>query len=80
MADITMCSGERCPLKQICYRHTAKPSEHQSYFAESPVLEGTCEYFLKSEPTKWQYIDGNTCLIGDFKVKQNGGCIKFTER
>jgi hypothetical protein len=27
-----------------------------------------------------QYIDGNTCLIGDFKVKQNGGCIKFTER
>jgi hypothetical protein len=27
-----------------------------------------------------QYIDGNTCLVGDFKVKQNGGCIKFTER
>jgi hypothetical protein len=19
MADITMCSGERCPLRQICY-------------------------------------------------------------
>jgi hypothetical protein len=49
MADITMCSGERCPLKQICYRHTAKPSEHQSYFAQSPVLGGTCEYFLRNE-------------------------------
>jgi hypothetical protein len=49
MADITMCSGERCPLKQICYRHTAKPSERQSYFAQSPVLGGTCEYFLRAE-------------------------------
>ena len=49
MADITMCSGERCPLKQICYRHTAKPSESQSYFAQSPVLEGTCEYFWRAE-------------------------------
>jgi hypothetical protein len=49
MADITMCSGERCPLKQICYRHTAKPSEQQSYFAQSPVLGGTCEYFLRTE-------------------------------
>ena len=49
MADITMCSGERCPLKQICYRHTAKPSEQQSYFAQSPVLGGTCEYFWRAE-------------------------------
>ena len=49
MADITMCSGERCPLKQICYRHTAKPSEQQSYFAQSPVLGGTCEYFWRVE-------------------------------
>ena len=49
MADITMCSGERCPLKQICYRHTAKPSEQQSYFAQAPVLGGTCEYFLRDD-------------------------------
>ena len=45
MPDITMCSGERCPLKQICYRHTAKPSNYQSYFVKAPVLGGTCEYF-----------------------------------
>ena len=49
MPDITMCSGERCPLKQICYRHTAKPSERQSYFAQAPVLAGACEYFWRAE-------------------------------
>jgi hypothetical protein len=49
MADITMCSGEGCPLKQICYRHTAKPSELQSYFAQPPVLGGTCEHFWRTE-------------------------------
>ena len=49
MVDITMCSGERCPLKQICYRHTATPSNYQSYFAQSPVLGGTCEYFWRDE-------------------------------
>ena len=49
MADITMCSGEKCPLKQICYRHTAKPSNYQSYFMKPPVLGGTCEYFWRAE-------------------------------
>ena len=49
MPDITMCTGERCPLKQICYRHTATPSERQSYFGQPPVLGGTCEYFLRDE-------------------------------
>jgi len=49
MADITMCSGEKCPLKQICYRYTAKPSEfRQSYFSRPPVSEGECEYFLRN--------------------------------
>ena len=47
--DITMCTGERCPLKQICYRHTATPSTYQSYFAQSPVLGGTCEYFWRAD-------------------------------
>lgn len=44
-----MCSGEKCPLKQICYRYTAKPSEPQSYFMKPPVLGGTCEYFWRTE-------------------------------
>ncbi len=49
MPDITMCSGEKCPLKQICYRYTAKPSEPQSYFVKAPVLGGTCEYFWRDK-------------------------------
>lgn len=49
MPDIMMCKGDKCPLKQICYRHTAKPSNYQSYFVQAPVLGGTCEYFLRAE-------------------------------
>lgn len=48
MPDITMCSGDECPLKDICYRHTAKPDEHrQSYFVTVPwrSVDLGCEYF-----------------------------------
>lgn len=36
MADLTMCRGGECPLKNRCYRYTASPDEHQSYFVEIP--------------------------------------------
>ena len=50
MADITMCSGEKCPLKENCYRYTAKPNEfRQAYFMEPPVSEGKCEHFWRDE-------------------------------
>ena len=54
MADITMCSGEKCQLKENCYRYTAKPNEfRQAYFMEPPVLGETCEYFWRTdEPEK----------------------------
>lgn len=46
MPDITMCSGEGCPLKESCYRYTAKPSEYwQSYFIDPPIKDGECEYY-----------------------------------
>jgi hypothetical protein len=36
-ADITMCSGQDCPIKEKCYRFTApKSTILQSYFAEPP--------------------------------------------
>lgn len=45
MADITMCKGENCIIKNKCKRYTAKSSEHQSYF--SPIKQdGTCDEFL----------------------------------
>lgn len=27
MADIAMCGGEHCPIKQKCYRYTATPNQ-----------------------------------------------------
>ena len=47
MADITKCDGVGCPLKEKCYRFTAKDNEYgQSYFTETPYNKETktCEY------------------------------------
>ena len=47
MADITKCEGKYCPLKETCYRFTAKDNEYgQSYFIETPYNKETktCEY------------------------------------
>ena len=46
MPDISMCFGAECPLKEQCYRFTAKPDEfRQSYFADPPIKDGKCDYF-----------------------------------
>ncbi len=50
MPDITMCEGTNCPVKEKCFRFTAKPSKyHQTYFADVPgeIKDGkfTCSYF-----------------------------------
>jgi hypothetical protein len=48
MADITMCKGNYCPLKESCYRYTAKPNEYrQSYFVNAPVKNGKCNEYMK---------------------------------
>lgn len=54
MADITKCTGEGCPKKEKCYRHTAVESLRQSYFVKAPVQlkEGGflyCEYYWPVE-------------------------------
>lgn len=37
MADITMCKGTNCPIKQNCHRALAIPNLNwQSYFSEIP--------------------------------------------
>lgn len=36
MADITKCTGDHCPIKDKCYRHTAPSSEWQTWFVETP--------------------------------------------
>ncbi len=46
MADITMCKGTNCPVKEQCYRHTADVNEHrQSYFFAPPFKDGKCDMY-----------------------------------
>lgn len=48
MPDISMCNGDKCTIKETCYRFKAIPSEMQSYFINSPVNDdGTCDYFME---------------------------------
>jgi hypothetical protein len=50
MPDITMCLGEGCLDKQNCYRFTAKASEYQSIFMNSPVKEdGSCDHYWDNQ-------------------------------
>ena len=51
MPDITMCSGQDCPMKDRCYRSTATPSNwRQSYFLGIPLKEDkTCDHFWDNE-------------------------------
>lgn len=45
MADISMCSGAGCPLKEKCYRYTAPKSEMQTHFSPPRKKDGSCNYF-----------------------------------
>ena len=47
MPDITMCVGENCPIKNICFRFTSKPDNYQSYFTEVPYdhTKDKCDHF-----------------------------------
>lgn len=65
MPDISMCKGDECPIKESCYRFTAKPSEYtQSWFVDVPyskVME-RCDYHWNVNTAK-KY----------FKEPDNGG-------
>lgn len=48
MPDISKCEGTNCPLKETCYRFTAKSSEYrQAYFMEVPYNheESKCNHY-----------------------------------
>lgn len=52
MADITMCEGTECSLKDTCHRHTAIPTPGwQSYFVKVPWNKETktCLEFWSDE-------------------------------
>ena len=41
--DITKCKGDGCPVKERCYRFTAKADVYQSYFVDVPLKDGKCD-------------------------------------
>jgi len=46
MADITMCKGKNCPIRDNCYRFTAKKDTiGQSYFVKEPIENGVCDMY-----------------------------------
>jgi len=50
MADITMCEGNNCPLKDRCFRYTATANEHwQSWMGVSPYIDGSCELYWPND-------------------------------
>ena len=59
VADITMCKGKSCTIKEDCYRYTAKANEYrQSYFVETPCTKkmgGTaCDQFWPNRRNETQ--------------------------
>ena len=51
MTDISKCRGTDCPLKESCYRYTAKEGMWQSYIFDVPYdkEKKKCEYYWKVE-------------------------------
>lgn len=60
MADITVCTGKNCPLRESCHRYTAPHGLYQS-FIEAPydVHSGTCDLFWdnKDYPDEYRRLD-----------------------
>lgn len=59
MADITKCEGANCPIKENCYRYTAKANEfRQSYFTDPPIKDGKCEmYWGENSQRIWNQLN-----------------------
>ena len=56
MADITMCNGKGCTMRNTCYRFKAARGEYQAYFTNAPHKDKVdednntiCEYYWKQD-------------------------------
>lgn len=54
MADITMCVGTGCPLRENCYRYMAEPNPWRQSFADFTKLvkDGKCEQQMPLDALK----------------------------
>jgi len=52
MNDIIMCRGEKCPIKDDCYRFTAEVVWRQDFFGSIPYdfEADDCEHFWDNRP------------------------------
>jgi hypothetical protein len=46
MPDIAMCADNKCPLKEECYRYSAKVNTLYQSYSDFKYEDG-CEYFIK---------------------------------
>ena len=62
MADITMCVGTGCPLRETCYRYMAEPNEYRQSFADftGKVMQGEDGYGTPSYDCP-EYVPNNKC-------------------
>jgi len=52
VADISMCSGNKCPIRESCLRHKAVPSRWQSFIAAAyNPSSKECENFAPLTPS-----------------------------
>ena len=45
MPDISKCNGDKCPIKETCYRYTSRASFMQYY--GNFTYENGCNYYYK---------------------------------
>jgi hypothetical protein len=68
--DIILCTGDNCPVKNNCYRFTAKISGRQDFFGHAPYNFGNncCEYFISNRPDEAQI------RLRAYEIWQQMGC------
>lgn len=49
MTDISKCHGENCPVRDICYRFTAKADPHWQSYTEPDRNGHECKSFWSKE-------------------------------
>jgi hypothetical protein len=49
-ADITLCFGEGCPMREKCLRFLTPPDEDaQSFFVNTPWANDGCNFFWRAK-------------------------------
>lgn len=49
MVDIAKCTGEKCEIKNECYRYLAKPCNFMQTYIHPEKKGKDCEYFWKAK-------------------------------